>query len=127
VAAPPERPQPAPPGLARESVSDAVQRAATTAPSARLPVAASRPVVATSRPTRPPAAPPKLTLEQAQQKAMTLYGQAFDADAAGDVAEAARLYKRIMDEVPQAIDGQEVWPSDLQLRYKQARELLGQP
>jgi hypothetical protein len=64
--------------------------------------------------------PPKLTLQEAQQRAKAWYGQALDADADGDLAKATKLYKRIMDELPPKIDGQDVWPSDVKLRYDEA-------
>ena len=71
----------------------------------------------------PPA--PRLTLQDAQQKAKAWYGQALDADADGDLAKATKLYKRIMDELPPKIDGQDVWPSDVKLRYDEAAKVLG--
>ena len=81
-------------------------------------VAASQPA---PRPASRPATPPKprLTLADAQQKARTLYREAFDADVEGDLDKAARLYKQIMDDLPEKIDGQEVWPTDVKLRYEQ--------
>ena len=48
-----------------------------------------------------------------------------DAPAGGH-CRAARLYKQIMDDLPEQIDGQDVWPSDVKLRYNQARKVLGQ-
>jgi hypothetical protein len=98
----------------------------------RPPAPASRPVVVATQPARaaapapapvPPA--PRLTLQDAQQKAKAWYGQALDADADGDLAKATKLYKRIMDQLPPKIDGQDVWPSDVKLRYDEAAKVLG--
>ena len=88
----------------------------------RPAVAATQPapVPAPARPPAPAPAPPKLTLQEAQQRAKAWYGQALDADADGDLAKATKLYKRIMDELPPKIDGQDVWPSDVKLRYDEA-------
>jgi hypothetical protein len=83
-------------------------------------------VAAPERVTVPPPPPaPKLTLQDAQQKSRALYLKAFDAEAKDDFAAAKRLYKQIMDELPKEIDGQEVWPSDVKLRYDQAVKILG--
>jgi hypothetical protein len=56
-----------------------------------------------------------------------LYHRAFDAEAKDppDYATAKRLYKQIMDELPEDIDGQGVWPGDIKLRYEQMRKMLG--
>jgi len=93
----------------------------------RTASAATRPVVAATQPLpaapRAPAPAPRFTLQDAQQRAKLLYGQALDADADGDFAKAARIYKQIMDELPRQMDGQDVWPGDVQLRYGQARKL----
>lgn len=100
-----------------QSAASRVPPAPATRP---VPSPAARPVAATL-----PAAP-KLTLQAAQQKARRWYFEALDADAEGDYATAKRIYKQIMDDLPKEIDGQEVWHSDVTLRYEQARKMLGE-
>jgi hypothetical protein len=122
----------APPSVATEGPAGS-EAGAAGPPVGTRPPAATRPIAAATRPavvaTQPAAAPapavPKLTLQDAQQKAKAWYGQALDADADGDLAGATRLYRRIMDELPPKIDGQDVWPSDVKLRYEEAVKVLG--
>jgi hypothetical protein len=99
-------------------------------PAAAMQRPATRPIVIATQPAPParppgPAPAPRLTLQDAQQKAKAWYGQAFDADADGDLAKAASLYKKIMDELPEEIDGQRVWPSDVKLLYDQVKARAG--
>jgi hypothetical protein len=105
-------------------------RPVVVSPPRQSPAPTSQAVV----PTRPAPAPapapprPQLTLEDAQKRATALYRRAFDAEAKDppDYAAAKRLYKQIMDELPEEIDGQGVWPGDVKLRYEQTQKMLGE-
>jgi hypothetical protein len=68
---------------------------------------------------------PALTLAQAQQKSRAWYFQALDAEAKDDFKTARELYKKITEELPREIDGQEVWFQDVEARLKYADKVLG--
>jgi hypothetical protein len=154
VSPPPQSPRPSPQSATAGSravapLPDRV-RAAAAPPERATPPAATRPlvvapprqpatspVVAATQPARtsPPIptqaqapARPRLTLEDAQKRATALYRKAFDAEAQDppDYAAAKRLYKQIMDDLPEEIEGQGVWPGDVKLRYEQTRKMLGE-
>jgi len=76
-------------------------------------------------PAPAPAHSLRLTLADAKQKSRTWYFQALDAEAKDDFKTARELYKKIMDELPKEVDGQEVWFQDVEARRQYADKVLG--